>query len=196
MSAKAPTLADQLRELADIASVPGPVGKGPRDNDVETPGRAALLAIYEHPDYPSSVAVDFGGNVRNVAGHAARQPPAWTEAKPTTLAERRLVQAAGAVHGVMQGTDDRRHEAANTLRSVAAQIEAAEWDDWISSSEVKDKTGLKPDTIAIRAKRGGWEVRSRNGLAWYRRSDIREAWPEHRDFIDDSGLQRPTRTDK
>jgi hypothetical protein len=49
-------------------------------------------------------------------------------------------------------------------------------DDWISSSEIRDKCGIVTDTVLMAAKRRGWETRMHRAVKWYKRTDIRAEW--------------------
>ncbi len=172
----------------------------------EDPARLWLSILYDlaHTNHPSVTAKFFVKEATTIipvdqlerlrkgdpkkdfgAAVAQRIPPDRAEfaiLKPGLFLS--SVFAIDAMVAHFQGSSDREASPARTppgapdTPTTGTQAPIDEMADWISSTELKDRCGIDPNTVLYRARRNGWRINKQGALNHYLRSEIRKNYRE------------------
>jgi hypothetical protein len=63
------------------------------------------------------------------------------------------------------------------IREAFSSQDPPDEENWISSSQAKDRCGLTPDQLQKAAERGTLHPEKRGRLLWYSRAELRRVYP-------------------
>lgn len=82
--------------------------------------------------------------------------------------------------GTIRRWDEHEADLRGLLDWLRATPRQSDTDEWISSTDAANLSGLSTDAFRKRAERDGWKTRPRGRLLLYRLADLEDAWPDKR----------------